>query len=106
MKYLTIQVQPDLDTAHSVDELIHLARSLDTKPEIEDLECYHRQVSIKFVTEDLKSLWKQLQKEVMQDNVLGNWVKRVSVIACANENQWSDALLLSHYNPTERLDAL
>ncbi|GAA5316687.1 MAG: hypothetical protein AseanaTS_18910 [Candidatus Pelagadaptatus aseana] len=106
LKCLSIQMQPDLDDSHSEQEVIDRVKTLGRFPEVDLIEEDQRFVNLNFFTEELPVLWRELQQGLLQDDELGAWVKKVSIIVCEGDKSWDDYLLLSHPDASEKLDSL
>jgi len=101
MKCLSIQLQEDIDSAHTVDELVEHVRSFGRYPEIDRGENDEKYVNLNFFTEDLRAMWPEFKSKVLNDTSLGEWVKKVAIIACEGDQGWDNHILLWHYDPSE-----
>ncbi len=106
MKCLIIQIQPQRDTRHSVNELAALSRTIGRYPEVEPDYEHPEFTNLNYFTEHLPTLWAELQQKLFADSPLSSWLKQVAVVICEGEYGWSDALLLQHFDASEELDSL
>lgn len=63
-------------------------------------------LTLNFFSEEVPVLWEKLQQGLLSSDGLGEWLRKVSIIACEGEQSWDDYLLLSHPDPAEKLDFL
>lgn len=102
MKCLSVQLQTDKDDSHNVEEVLFLVRSLGRYPEVDVDEGGGKYVNLNFFTEEADVLWSELDKGLLHDEVLGEWIKKVSIIVCEGETSQDEYILLWHYDENIR----
>jgi len=105
-KIIHIQIQPDLDDSHEIDELVMLMKSIGLNAEIEKPETDESYLNLDFNTSDPKNLWTEMKLKLLNDPKLGNWMKKVSIIVCEGDFGWDDYLLLWSFGDLDELDEL
>lgn len=98
MKCLSIQLHPQRDDSFQPDDLIQRLRSLGRYPEIDIDPGGKPYIDLNLFTEDLNKLIQEINREVLNDDPLGAWVKNVAVIVCEGDQGWDNYLLLSHFD--------
>ncbi len=101
LKCLTIQLQPDLDARFNEQALLQRVKALGHYPEVDAGEEFGPYINLNFFTEQAPLLWQQLQG-LLNDQLVGDWLKRVAIVACEGEQGWDDYQLLYHYDPQEK----
>jgi len=102
MKRLSIQLQParspELNLAEAVAKLSSLA------PDVRATEHQEKgpYVNVDFKTADLSGLWQSV-REVLE--ALPG-LNRAAIVVCEGDRGWDDYLLLHHFDPEEKVDAL
>jgi hypothetical protein len=59
-----------------------------------------------FETDDVATLWKDIQTHAYRHPQLGAALTSASLAVCEGEQGWDDYLLLHHYDPGVKRDAL
>ena len=106
MKYLSIQIQTNLDDSYSVDDAIDLSRKLGRFPEVDSGDDKGKFIHLNYFSEDVARLWSELKTGMLDDAVLGPWLRNVAVIVCEGDKGPDDYLLLWHWDASEELDSL
>jgi hypothetical protein len=59
-----------------------------------------------FETDDVATLWNDIQEQAYRHPDLGVSLSSASLAVCEGEQGWDDYLLLHHYDPEVKRDAL
>ncbi|MFL0805191.1 MAG: hypothetical protein K6L81_15875 [Agarilytica sp.] len=94
MKCLSIQLQPELDTHFTTDDLIQHLRLMGRYPEIDRDPKNSKYTNLNLFTEELPKLSQEINDGLLNDPHIGSWVKNVAVIVAEGENGWDNCLLI------------
>lgn len=106
MRCLSLQVQPELDSACDVDALIKAVRSIGRYPEVDRHEGGGKYIQLHFFSENVAKLWAELKAGVFDKGEIASWLKKVAIVVCEGEADGDDELLLYHHDHNEELDTL
>lgn len=98
MRCLSIQLQPERDQRFNPEDLVALVKSLGRYPEVDRPKNDDSYVNLNFFTEEAPALWQEIQRGVLENERLGDWVKQVAIIVCEAEQESEDYLLLYSYD--------
>lgn len=59
-----------------------------------------------FYTRDLRKMWLFIWQNLYEDDKLGIWLKKVSIVCCEGQDGWNDYLLLWSPHSDEVIDVL
>ena len=59
-----------------------------------------------FGTDDLRALWSFIEQSLYEDEQLRGAMAAASMAMCEGQHGWNDYLLLYHFDPTVKTDAL
>jgi hypothetical protein len=112
MKAISIQVQPHRAPGLDIDSVRTLFDRVATNTPL--VEHHHfdqghdktHYFNFTFGTRDLKALWAFLSAQMFADPTFGELLARSSIATCEGAHGWDDYLLLHHFDPEERRDAL
>ncbi len=102
MKYITIQLQPDLEPTARKDQALSILTSEGFCPEIDEGEDQGRFVNFNISVEDLKVAWLKIKSTLLKETRF----LRSTIVTCEGSNGWDDYLLLHHFDGSEALDKL
>ncbi len=94
MKCLSIQLQPELDTRLTTDDLIQHLRLMGRYPEIDRDPKHTKYINLNLFTEDLPKLSQEINAGVLNDPHIGPWIKKVASIIAEGENGWDNCLII------------
>ena len=102
MKYLHIQLQPDLNLSIDKVEVKTVLSSAGYIPEIQEGDDNGPYINFNIQTNDLKQTWQAVY------SILSKlpYVSSSAIVACGGDNGWDDYLLLYHYDKSESVDEL
>ena len=100
MKYISIQVQPDMDPTADKDVLISVLVSAGYEPEIDEGEDNGRYINFNVKSANVIDTWHKLKTVLTELPFFSS----ASIVVCEGNNGWDDYLLLHHYDKSEKLD--
>ena len=112
MKAISIQIQPhrapglDIDEVRTLFERIVASSPLVERHHFDEGHDKGHYFNFTFGTRDLKALWGILREQVYADRAFGHLVALSSIATCEGSHGWDDYLLLHHFDPEQRCDAL
>lgn len=111
MRSLSIQIQParsrTLDVATVTRAFSEIASDARL---VRHHACDHGHDSgeyfnFTFGTERAGDLWREIRRRLFDDPVLGAEMRKVSIAVCSSSTEWSDYVLLFHFDPGTKLDS-
>jgi len=112
VKAIAIQVQPhrapglDIDGVRALFERVATNASLVEHHHFDQGHDKTHYLNFTFGTRDLKALWDFLSEQMFADPTFGQLLASSSIATCEGAHGWDDYLLLHHFDPEERRDAL
>jgi hypothetical protein len=101
MLCISVQFHPSRDNRFHLEDLLDLVRSVGRYPEVDKDESDPESVHLNFFTEDIRLFWSDFEQGVLNDPVLGSWVKNTTIIVCEGDQGWDNYLLLWHFDKDE-----
>lgn len=107
MRCLSIQIPPEFVAEFDQTEFLARVRVLGRSPEIDRFrEQGKDHLSFNFFTEMPALLWRDLQTSLYRDAIYGPAISAVSIAVCEGAEENDDYLVLHHFDPAEKRDAL
>ncbi|WP_053981087.1 hypothetical protein [Marinagarivorans algicola] len=106
MKCIIVQLHIDKNTRYTLKNCLQAIRAIGRYPEVEPEEDNPSIINLNFFTEDAVIFWADFQQKILNSTPCGDWLKEVAIVVCEGEYGWNDALLLAHYDDSEKLDLL
>ncbi len=102
MKYLCLQLQPELETTVNKEELNIFFESIGYIPEITEGNDSGVYINFLIKTENLKELWLSI-KTFLAEN--GNY-SISTIVTCEGSQGWDNYLLLHQFDIKEKVDEI
>ena len=102
MKYLSLQLQPELNPTVNKEELIDFFKRIGYETEIAEDNESGQYINILIKTNDLKGLWLSLKPFFIVNKNYSDSV----IVTCEGDQGWENYLLLHHFDSREKLDTL
>ena len=102
MKYISIQLQPQLELQATKDELAAIISFEGFMPEIVEGEDDGQYVNFNIPSHDLKEDWIKIKNSLLKKTYFMN----STIIVCEGNDGWNDYLLLHHFDKSQILDIL
>ena len=110
MRWFSVQIQPDLSPGIDMEQVaLAFAAMASTPGLVEHHSVDHGEnqgpwSNFRFGTTHPLQLWEMIQTKMSEDGPFGQHLREASIVVCTGENGWDDYLLLSHFDPDEKLD--
>jgi hypothetical protein len=102
MKYLCIQLQPELNEASSKEEALAALSKTGYVFEVSEGEDKGKYINFIFKSNDLKETWNKINTHyIAQPNLSAS-----SIITCEGSKGWDNYLLLHHFDKNVEIDEL
>jgi hypothetical protein len=111
MKKLTVQIQPEVASDFTPEQVISLLESLpidthsDTKVRIDRSDDAGTYINVNFKTSDLVKLWDLIRSAFRLDSSTAQSRPPV-IIVCEGDDGWNDYRLLYHFDEGIRVESL
>jgi hypothetical protein len=111
IKALSIQVQPHRAPGLDMTAIQAAFQALTQLPLVVRHQFSNGRDNVEYFnftlgTEDLSSLWREVQSRLYEEAPLGPWMAAASMAMCEGPSGWDDYLLLYHFDPAVKRDAL
>ncbi len=102
MRYLSIQIQPNLVSSINSDGIIFFLEREGHTPEI--LKGYDSGefINLNIKTNNVKKLWVKIEKYLKKHSEFCN----STIITCEGSQGWDNYFLLHHFDSREKLDEI
>ena len=102
MKYIGVQLQPDLGAPFDLREIVKKLKLNNLIPEISEGEDDGKYINLHFKTNDVKNTWKEIKTILFSEYALSD----MAIVTCEGNEGWDDYLLLYHFDKSVELDEI
>ena len=102
MKYLSIQLQPEINEAASKKEALSALSGAGYKMEVNERQDNGKYINFNIKSDNLKDTWLKIKDLYLSNPHLAS----ASIITCEGSEGWDNYLLLHHFDKSMELNEL